>query len=84
MKTAEEWAKTLLIEPIQTNSPWHGNVKAYTEMVRQIQLDAAKWGLEQASKVCDGHEDWMPADNDECKNAILAFAKNLTIDQLPK
>jgi len=45
MKTAEEWAKTLLIEPIQTNSPWHGNVKAYTEMVRQIQLDAfnASW-----------------------------------------
>jgi len=31
-----------------------------------------------------GHEDWMPADNDECKDAILAFAKNLTIDQLPK
>jgi hypothetical protein len=76
MKTAGEWAKTLLIEPIQTNSPWHGNVKAYTEMVRQIQLDAAKWGLEQASKVCE--------DNDECKDAILAFAKNLTIDQLPK
>jgi hypothetical protein len=74
MKTAEEWAKTLLIEPIQTNSPWHGNVKAYTEMVRQIQLDAAKWGLKQASKVCE--------DNDECKDAILAFAKNLTIDQL--
>ena len=45
MKTAEEWAKTLLIEPIQTNSPWHGNVKAYTEIVRQIQLDAfnASW-----------------------------------------
>jgi len=45
MKKAEKWAKTLLIEPIQTNSPWHGNVKAYTEMVRQIQLDAfnASW-----------------------------------------
>jgi len=45
MKKAEEWAKTLLIEPIQTNSPWHGNVKAYTEIVRQIQLDAfnASW-----------------------------------------
>jgi len=75
MKTAEAWA-TQIGAKITKQDNYPLMTGEYRVIIRQIQLDAAKWGLEQASKVCE--------DNDECKDAILAFAKNLTIDQLPK
>ena len=74
MKTAEEW-KILLKDrnhPLSKLNPiW----------IKQIQLDAAKWGAEQAITPM---LDVNGCSRRDVRQAILTFASNLTIDQLPK
>jgi hypothetical protein len=71
MKTAEEWLK----EQRPANVPANVLV-ADIEVIEAIQLDAAKWGMEQAAKVI--HEQQGDA------TAILTSATNLTINDLTK
>lgn len=76
MKTFEQWRKEY------PGTLFHEYSR---QMVNEIQLDAAKWGMEQAAKV---------AEKTFCREAsripliihdkIQNFANNLTIDQLPK
>ena len=58
------------------------------ETIKRIQLDAAKWGAEQAAKINAKlemqHSDEHYQGEMLHKQAILTFANNLTIDQLPK
>ena len=46
MKTAEEWNNIL----------HHTDMVAWKEIIIKIQLDAAKWGLEQAAKIAESNK----------------------------
>ena len=81
MKTAEQWLRETPI-----------GVHEYSNLINRIQLDAAKWGAEQAAKIphlgtCDGFPycgSPICDRNDEIHKAILTFSQQLTIESLPK
>ena len=54
-----------------------------SETIQLIQLDAAKWGAEQAEKVVSWHHT-ATDERELVRKAILTFSNTLTIDQLPK
>jgi len=85
MKTAESYALT---------TPWIAT-EDRLQIIKQIQLDAAKWGMEQAAlklhstvisaqRVGETWQGYYQRIIDTQKDAILTFANNLTIEQLPK
>ena len=79
MKTAEEWSKFIDVNPRNET-----DVDAWFErLVSEIQLDAAKWGAEQAA--IKGLNCKSPLSSyKDAGERVLTFASNLTIDQLPK
>lgn len=54
----------------------------YQDHIQEIQLESMKEGMRRAAAICDGNPDWVPADNDECKSAILSEAEKLTQENL--
>jgi len=66
MKTAEEY--------IPDSMPC---ADVWKNIVREIQLDAMKEGMTMAARLCEGNEDYMPANNDECFDDIIKARDNL-------
>lgn len=85
MKTAEEWIdsqRNKIYVECPARIKGMIEVLATDELIKQIQLDAAKWGAEQAAK----HISLLTAGSSvsDSYNTAITFANNLTIDQLPK
>ena len=55
----------------------HGEIRQATSLLRQLQLDAMKEGMTMAARLCEGNEDYMPANNDECFDDIIKARDNL-------
>ena len=98
MKTAKE-IHLLVSEPITVRHYENlrcSGYRAYKESdIEQIQLASAKWGMEQAAKQIRAEVETCPSfgDPNMCETCrgkinsaidIITFAKNLTINQLPK
>jgi hypothetical protein len=77
MKPAEDWAKQIGAA-IDRQDGYPLMQSEYSFIIKQIQIDAIKEGMLRAAKLCDGHPDWVPADNDECKSTILSTVNRLT------
>ena len=72
MKLIENWIRN------SSHSPWceeaDGNIYSsggdcncgrvdVLDAMKSSYLNAFKDGMKHAASICDGHEDWMPADN---------------------
>ena len=82
MKTAEGYEKEweVITNHWIASECWSHEdfVEAHTAFIQRIMLDAMKEGARMAAEVCKGNADWMPADNDECHDAILTTAEQWT------
>lgn len=53
------------------------DISVLAQVLRGGEISAFKEGMMNAAEVCMGNNDWLPADNEECADAIRSAANKL-------